>query len=100
MPTQSLPRNEIRARSGRLPGFLPGAPDQPIAPNLPAGSVTDDTEQAVLLGRLLGDGGGRIDPNRLAAELIAWEQDMRRRGSLDLLGPSTRAALAAVAAGE
>jgi ADP-ribosylglycohydrolase len=100
MPTQSLPRELIRARYGTLTGFVAGPPDQPIAPNLPAGTVTDDTEQALLLGRLLVDGGGRIDPAGLADELIAWEQDMRDRGSLDLLGPSTKAAVAAVAAGE
>ncbi len=100
MPTQSLPREAIEARYGRIAGFQPGPPDQPIAPNLPAGTVTDDTEQALLLARLLIEGDGRIDPGRLAAQLLAWEQDMRRRGSLDLLGPSTRAAVAAVAAGE
>ncbi|MFK3980895.1 ADP-ribosylglycohydrolase family protein [Micromonospora sp. NPDC050397] len=99
MPTQSLPRERIRQRYGQLTGFEPGPPDQPIAPNMPAGSVTDDTEQAMLLGRLLLDGDGRIDGHRLAAQLLAWEDDMRRRGSLDLLGPSTRAAVAAVAAG-
>ncbi|MFI6758956.1 ADP-ribosylglycohydrolase family protein [Micromonospora sp. NPDC050417] len=99
MPTQSLPRERIKERYGRLTGFESGPADQPIAPGMPAGSVTDDTEQAVLLGRLLLDGGGRIDGHRLAAELLAWEDEMRRRGSLDLLGPSTRAAVAAVAAG-
>jgi ADP-ribosylglycohydrolase len=99
MPTQSLPREQIVARYGRLTGFEPGPPDQPIAPGMPAGTVTDDTEQALLLGRLLLDGRGRIDGHRLARELLAWEDDMRRRGSLDLLGPSTRAAVAAVAAG-
>ena len=99
MPTQSLPREQIQARYGQLTGFEPGPADQPIAPGMPAGSITDDTEQAVLLGRLLLDGGGRIDGHRLARELLAWEDDMRRRGSLDLLGPSTRSAVAAVAAG-
>jgi ADP-ribosylglycohydrolase len=99
MPTQALSRPEITTRYGVLTDFQPGPPDQPIAPNMPAGSVTDDTEQAMLLGRLLVAGNGRIDPNRLAAELLAWEQDMRRRGSLDLLGPSTKAAVAAVASG-
>jgi ADP-ribosylglycohydrolase len=99
MPTQSLPRDQIKARYGQITGFEPGPPDQPIAPGMPAGSVTDDTEQALLLGRLLLDGAGRIDGHRLARELLAWEEDMRRRGSLDLLGPSTRAAVAAVAAG-
>jgi len=29
---------------------------------MPAGAVTDDTEQAVLLGRLLVAGGGVVDP--------------------------------------
>ncbi|MGI5213088.1 ADP-ribosylglycohydrolase family protein [Plantactinospora sp. CA-290183] len=99
MPTQSLPRERIQARYGQLTGFEPGPADQPIAPGMPAGAVTDDTEQAVLLGRLLFAGAGRIDGHRLARELLAWEDDMRRRGSLDLLGPSTRAAVAAVAAG-
>jgi ADP-ribosylglycohydrolase len=99
MPTQSLPREQILARYGTLTDFQPGPPDQPIAPNMPAGSITDDTEQALLVGNLLLEGNGRIDPHRLAAELLAWEQDMRRRGSLDLLGPSTKAAVAAVAAG-
>jgi ADP-ribosylglycohydrolase len=99
MPTQSLPRETIRACYGTLAEFHPGPPDQPIAPNMPAGSVTDDTEQALLVGRLLVAGNGRIDPYQLAADLLSWEQDMRRRGSLDLLGPSTKAAVAAVAAG-
>ena len=100
MPTQSLPRERIQSRYGVLTGFEPGPADQPIAPGMAAGSITDDTEQAVLLARLLIAGNGRVDPHRLAADLLAWEEDMRRRGSLDLLGPSTKAAVSAVAAGE
>ncbi len=100
MPTQSMSREWIVARYGeRLAGFVPGEADQPIAPNLPAGCVTDDTEQAVLVGRLLVAGHGHIAPGRLAAELLAWEADMAARGSLDLLGPSTKRAVAAVQAG-
>ncbi|MGP4016548.1 ADP-ribosylglycohydrolase family protein [Saccharopolyspora sp. 5N708] len=99
MPTQSVPRNEILSRYGELTGFLPGPPDQPIAPNMPAGSVTDDTEQAMLVADLLLEGGGHINARRLADRLLAWEQDMRRRGSLDLLGPSTKRAVDAVVAG-
>ena len=63
---------------------------------MPAGAVTDDTEQAVLLGRLLVEGGGRVDPGALAAALLGWEREMAARGSLDLLGPSTKRALQAV----
>ena len=97
MPTQLLSRPEIVARYGSLlTGFEPAPAGHPIAAGHPAGDVTDDTEQAVLLGRLLVAGRGTIDPGDLADALVAWEADMKARGSLDLLGPSTRRALAAV----
>src|SRR6266702_7827314 len=91
MPTQSLPRAEIVARYGPLVDkFHPGPDGHPLAAGLPAGTVTDDTEQAVLLARLVVAGGGEVDAGDLARALRAWEESMRARGSLDLLGPSTR----------
>jgi ADP-ribosylglycohydrolase len=100
MPTQLLSRREIVERWGeQLQGFEPAPPGHPIAAGLPAGSVTDDTEQAVLLGRLLVKGHGTIDPCELAQALVSWERDMAARRSLDLLGPSTKRAIAAVLAG-
>ena len=98
MPTQMLSRRADQRRWGPLlTGFEPAPPGHPIAAGMPAGAVTDDTEQAVLLGRLLLS--GRVDPRELAAALVAWERDMAARGSLDLLGPSTRRAIDAVLAG-
>lgn len=100
MPTQSLPREAILERYGPLlSGFETPAPDHPLASGLQAGSVTDDTEQAIVLAELLIEGKGSIDPQRLAARLLAWEHDMRERGSLDLLGPSTKLALDELLAG-
>ena len=100
MPTQLLSRSEIISRWGPLlTGFEPAPPGHPIAAGMPAGSVTDDTEQAVLLGRLLVAGHGTVDPHQFATALALWERDMAERGSLDLLGPSTRRAVAAVLAG-
>ena len=100
MPTQLLSRREIISRWGPLlTGFEPAPPGHPIAAGMPAGSVTDDTEQAVLLGRLLVAGHGTIDPHQLATALALWERDMAERGSLDLLGPSTKRAVTAVLAG-
>lgn len=100
MPTQSLSRADIAARYGRVDRLLDGAADQPVAPGMPAGSITDDTEQALLLARLLIDGRGTIDPLAFATALEHWEADMIRRGSLDLLGPSTRRALTRLHEGE
>jgi ADP-ribosylglycohydrolase len=100
MPTESLSRADIVARYGPLlDWFQPGAPDQPLAPGLPAGTVTDDTEQALLLADRLIQGGGVVDEAEFARQLLAWEDTMRARGSLSLLGPSTKRALAALLAG-
>jgi ADP-ribosylglycohydrolase len=100
MPTQLLSRREIVQRWGDLlPGFVPAPPGHPIAAGMPAGAVTDDTEQTVLLGRLLVQGGGVVNPQELANALVSWERAMAGRGSLDLLGPSTKRAVAAVLAG-
>ncbi len=98
MPTQLWSRQQIAERFGEIDGFEPGAPDHPIAAGLAAGTVTDDTEQAVLLARALGP-EAHIDQRAWAAALTAWAADARARGSLDLLGPSTLAALAALQAG-
>jgi ADP-ribosylglycohydrolase len=93
MPTQSMSLDEIRADHGRIAGFVDAGPRQRIAHGMPAASVTDDTEQAVLVGRLLVEGDGRLDPTRFAEALIAWERGMAAKGSLDLLGPSTKTAV-------
>jgi len=100
MPTQMLSRAEIVRRWGPLlPGFEPAPPGHPIAGGMSAGAVTDDTEQAVLLARLLVKGRGTIVSRVLASALTEWERAMAERGSLDLLGPSTKRAVAAILAG-
>ncbi|MFF1634724.1 ADP-ribosylglycohydrolase family protein [Leifsonia sp. NPDC058248] len=93
MPTQSMSRSQIAADYGRITGFTDAGPHQRIATGMPAGSITDDTEQAVLLARLLIDGDGRVDVELFAERLLDWESAMEAKGSLDLLGPSTKAAL-------
>jgi ADP-ribosylglycohydrolase len=99
MPTQLMSHAAVLERFGALRGFEAAAADHPIAAGLPAGSITDDTEQAVLLAEALIDAGGHLDPTEFAGRLVVWEQRMRERGSLDLLGPSTKAAVAAILAG-
>jgi ADP-ribosylglycohydrolase len=100
MPTEGFARQQVIERWGPLlTGFQPAPPDNPIAAGLPAGTVTDDTEQAVLLGRHLIRRRGAIDPVEWAADLADWERDMAARGRHGLLGPSTKRAVAAVLAG-
>ncbi|MCU1725452.1 ADP-ribosylglycohydrolase family protein [Pseudomonas sp. 7P_10.2_Bac1] len=99
MPTQSFSRAQIMARFGQITGLVDAPADQPIAPGMPRGSITDDTEQAILVAQLLVDSNGDIDPNTLAQRLIAWEAAMQAKGSQDLLGPSTKRAIEMILAG-
>jgi ADP-ribosylglycohydrolase len=99
MPTQSLSRAEIEARFGVITDLQDAGPLQPIAANMPKGSITDDTEQAILVGQLLIDGKGKIEPALLARRLIEWEAGMQAKGSQDLLGPSTKRAIGMILAG-
>ena len=106
MPTQAMSPEQIRAVYGTITGLVDGDASQPYAPGMPAGSVTDDTEQALLVASLLvrgrGTSSGRValDAGEFAHALLAWEDSMIERGSLDLLGPSTKTALERVRAGE
>ena len=106
MPTQAMSPEQIRAVYGTITGLVDADASQPYAPGMPAGSVTDDTEQALLVASLLvrgrGSSSGRValDAGEFAHALLAWEDSMIERGSLDLLGPSTKAALELVRAGE
>lgn len=50
MPTQSMSAADIRRYyGGSITRLVNAVPQQPIAPNMKAGAVTDDTEQAFVL---------------------------------------------------
>mgnify|MGYP000553236600 FL=1 len=56
MPTQSMSDKQIRRYyDGPITKLMNAVPQQPIAPNMKAGAVTDDTEQAFVLARRLID---------------------------------------------
>jgi ADP-ribosylglycohydrolase len=99
MPSQTLSPEDIRAHYGTIEDFVAPFPDHPVSHGLQAGQVTDDTEQALLLARRLIRDPGRFDAAGWAEDLLGWEADVRRRGLRDLLGPSSRAALEAIAQG-
>ena len=106
MPTQEMSPEQIRAVYGRITGLVDGDASQPYAPGMPAGSTTDDTYQALTLASFLGRGEGSsaggvtLELGGFARELLNWEEWMKAQGSLDLLGPSSKAALERVRLGE
>jgi ADP-ribosylglycohydrolase len=99
MPSQTMSRDQIKTAYGRITGFVAPVADHPVSHGLTAGMVTDDTEQTLLLAaRLIADKGA-FDAPLWVADLLRWEAGVRARGLRDLLGPSTKAALAALVAG-
>ena len=106
MPTQAMSPDHIASVYGEIRGLVDADASQPYAPGMPAGSITDDTEQALLVASLLlrgknaSEGRGILDAGEFAHALLEWEEAMIARGSSDLLGPSTKVALERVRAGE
>ena len=93
MPTQMLSR-ERASQEIDLNGVFFAAPaDNPVCPGLPGATITDDTHQLLILADNLVANGGNFDLRQFATEMLKWENAMKLTGSLDLLGPSTKAAL-------
>jgi len=99
MPTQLLSPARIAQLYGHVGDFVAPADDHPVSKGLPAGAITDDTEQALLLGRILVESGASFDHARWVSALLDWERDVKARGSYDLLGPSTKRAIDAINSG-
>ena len=85
MPTQELDRARARAILGSPARFRDAPADNPISHSLPAGSVTDDTLQCLLIANLLIAGGGTIEAQGLAEALLAWEREMAERGGVQIV---------------
>ncbi|RUU06785.1 ADP-ribosylglycohydrolase family protein, partial [Mesorhizobium sp. M7A.T.Ca.TU.009.01.3.2] len=64
MPTQLLSPARIAELYGHVEDFIEPFADHPVSKGLAAGTITDDTEQALLLGRILVESGDRFDHAR------------------------------------
>lgn len=93
-PTEAMTREQIQAVYGQVTGFVAARDDV-----RGTARVTDDTDQALIVGHLVVEGSGHVDPHRLGEELRAWGRRMADRGASRLLGPSTQRALALLADG-
>ena len=98
MPSEGKSRDVIRAEFGWIDRFLPG-PDREFVPGgLPAGAVTDDTQQTVLVAEGIVEAGGRIDPRILARRIVAWADALGDTAG-SFLGPSSARAIDALRSG-
>lgn len=98
MPTQMLSRHRIAVLYPHLDRFEGGPPENPISAGQPAGRVTDDTEQALLIAHLLIAQGGHFDGQAFVRGLRDWAANSEADG-MEQLGPSSRHALDLVGQG-
>jgi ADP-ribosylglycohydrolase len=96
MPTQLLSPRQIASTHGFVDRFVEPARDHPVSRGLAAGTITDDTEQTLLLARVLLASGNGFDHKDWVDVLLGWEREVKERGSYDLLGPSTKRAIDAI----
>jgi ADP-ribosylglycohydrolase len=90
MPALLTPA-QTRARFGRIASFLPAPEDHPVHAGLPAGRITDDTEQAIWLAREIIRAGG-VTLEGVARAIVGW-YDAIGGDECIFVGPSTRRAV-------
>ena len=99
MPSQTMSVGDIKQHYGHIVDFVVPYASQTVSAGLKAGTVTDDMEQTLLLAQHLIVRDGVVDQAIWAETLLEWERDTEARGVNDLLGPSTKRAIAALLRG-
>ncbi|MFM6963799.1 MAG: ADP-ribosylglycohydrolase family protein [Micrococcales bacterium] len=97
MPTQLYSHEEALAIIGTDGVMASARVDHKICPGLAGATITDDTHQLLILADNLIETEGDFDSVKFALALLEWETRMIAAGSKDLLGPSTKTALLALA---
>ena len=99
MPVQGYSQDKVKEFFAGTLGFRDAEAHHPYAHGLRAARITDDTEQTFLVADLLIATRRKIRPIQMAELLEEWEQRQISLGLDDLLGPSTKRALAALREG-
>ncbi len=98
MPALLTPEDTWERYGGWIDQFLPAPDDHPVHAGLPAGRVTDDTEQAFALAESIIQ-EGRVSVSGAARAITTW-YDRIGGDDIPFVGPSTRRAVQAIKRGE
>lgn len=98
MPALLTPQDTWDRFGGWIEDFLPGPDDHPVHFGLPAGKVTDDTEQAFALANMIIQ-DGKVTAEGVAKAVVNWYDSIGGDDS-PYVGPSTRRAVLAIKRGE
>jgi ADP-ribosylglycohydrolase len=93
--TEFMTREKIRETFGWLDHFAEPMGHHPGHAD-PLGKITDDTDQTLIIARLLAESIAPLTAERVAGAFVAWA----KKGFSPYLGPSTRRALTRLMNGE
>ena len=96
MPTEFLSLTQIREHFGEVRTFEPAPPWHPLA-HLPAGNMTDDTEQTLAIAKMIIE-KPEFSVGDVADAILQWAEEIAP-DDLDKMGPSTNYALKHLRAG-
>ena len=95
MPTEVLSQELIREKfPNGIHELLGSVIGGPYKRDLPAGSITDDTVNTLLVCKMLIKNNGKIDSRQFIESLIRWTQDSNM--AQYVAGPSTKSAIKAI----
>ena len=97
MPALVHPDDTWQKFGGWIDDFLPAPDDHPVHSGLPAGRITDDTEQAFALAEAILE-DGKVSIEGAARAILAW-YDRIGGDTCPYVGPSTRRAVQAIQRG-
>ncbi len=99
VPGELWPREKVKERFGTIKTFLDGPEDNIVACYFKAGHYTDDSAQAFVILNDLIKYQKVPEKQIIAKDLIAWVKSVNGF-EINLLGPSSKAALLAIAEGK
>lgn len=98
MPSELWNRAHVAATFGWIDAFLPGHPENVASNEFVAYQFTDDTSQALALAKVITQEGAGFCARSVGLAILEWAQAI---GAFEknILGPSSKAALSAIASG-
>ena len=95
MPSELWPKSKVESYFVWINRFLPGPSENIAAAGFKAGEFTDDTYQAIALMDAINTCNGKIDPLKIAENILKWAKKVNAFEK-NILGPTSKSALLAL----
>lgn len=99
MPSELWPRTRVKAHFGWIDRFLPGPEENNAACYFNRAEFTDDTSMALCLADALLECDGKINPDLIGRNILAWAERFDAFNK-NVLGPTSKIALNAIRNGK